>query len=256
MKRGRAVTEARRGADAGGAPDAVALLKADLVSANRILLRHGIVDAFGHVSARHSHRPDVFLMAKRVPPGLVEAEDIVEHGLDGELVRDDGSALFLERFIHGEIYAARPDVRSVVHSHSPTIVAFGVVASAPLRAVCHTCGFLSGDAPVFDLRDVEGDGTDLMISSRDRARSLVAVLADKSVVLMRGHGSTVVGTGVGQAVYRAIYTETNAQVQAAAQNLGPVTFLTVDEANACEALSEKQVERSWDYWKHEISARR
>ena len=248
------MTEARSSAFVNGGTDAVADLKADLVSANRILLRHGIVDAFGHVSARHPDRPDVFLMARRVPPGLVEADDIVEHRLDGELVHDDGSALFLERFIHGEIYAARADARAIVHSHSPNIVAFGVVASAPLRAVCHTCGFLSGDAPVFDLRDFEGDGTDLMVSSRERARSLVRVLADNGVVLMRGHGSTVVGSSVGQATYRAVYTETNARIQAAAQSLGPVTFLSKQEADACEALNAKQVERSWEYWKHEIEA--
>ena len=232
--------------------DAAQEVKVNLVSASRILLRYGIVDAFGHVSARHPTKPDVFLMSKRVPPGLVQVDDIVEHGLDGELVHKDDSRVFLERYIHSEIFLARPDVQAVVHSHSPNIVAFGVVASAPLRAICHTCGFLKGGAPLYEIRDFAGNDTDVMIDSRERGRSLVGVLGDRSVVLMRGHGSTAVGSSVGQAVYRAIYTETNARIQATASSLGPVNFLTDGEADACEALNLQQVERSWQLWKDQV----
>lgn len=233
--------------------DTVAMLKADLVAANRILLGHDIVDAFGHVSVRHPHDSSRFLMARRVPPGLVQADDIRVYGLDGELIDKDGSSSFLERFIHSEIFAARPDVHAIVHSHSANIVAFGIAPAATLQAVCHTCGFLKGPTPVFEIRDVGGDCTDLMISNPAYGRSLVEKLGDGSVVLMRGHGSTVVGKTLGQAVYRAIYTEVNARIQASAMSFGPVTFLSEGEADAVEAVNDLQVERTWQFWKSEVA---
>lgn len=237
----------------GGKPnDAVARIKGEIVTASKILLRHGIVDGFGHVSVRHPEKPGVFLMSKRVPPALVGVGDIVEHGFDGEQVHPDGSPLFLERYIHSEIFAARPDVHAVVHSHSPAIVAFGIVPSLSLRAVCNTCGFLKGGAPLFEMRAFGGDDTNLMITSRELGRNLVDVLGDKSVVLMRGHGSTVVGASIGQAVYRAVYTEANAGIQAAASQMGDIMYLSDGEADACEAINDKQVERAWQFWKAEI----
>ena len=225
-------------------------LKQDLANASRILFRYAVVDAFGHVSARHPHDKSRFLMSKRIPPGLVTAGDIREFGLDGELAVRDGTPVFLERFIHSEIYAARPDVQAVVHSHSPNIIAFGVVEDNPLRAICHTCGFLK-NVPVFEMRRIAGNATNLLITCPDHGRGLVAPLGDANVVLMRGHGSTVVGTTVAHAVYRAIYTETNAKIQATALSLGPVTFLTPEEADAAEEISLLQVERAWQLWKDE-----
>jgi HCOMODA/2-hydroxy-3-carboxy-muconic semialdehyde decarboxylase len=227
-------------------------LKRDLVAANHILFRHNIVDAFGHVSVRHPDDAARFLMARRVPPGLVEEDDVLEFGLDGELVADDGSPVFLERYIHSALYAARADIQAVVHSHSPNIIAFGVVGGHALRAVCHTCGFLGLKTPIFEMRDVEGDATDLMITSQAKGRALAAALRDANVILMRGHGSTAVGSNVAEAVYRAIYTETNARIQATAATLGPVTFLSEKEAESADALTPQQVERSWQLWRDQV----
>ena len=227
-------------------------LRGDLVTANRILLRHGIVDAFGHVSVRHPAISERFLMAKRVAPGLVQLEDIREFGRTGDLVDDDGSPVFLERFIHSEIYASRVDVQAIVHSHSPGIIAFGLVQGNPLRAVCHTCGFLNGPTPIFEIREAAGEATNLLIDCAGHGHELARKLGDASVVLMRGHGSTVVGSSLGQAVYRAVYTETNARIQATASSLGTITFLSEGEANATEATSDLQVERTWHFWKAEV----
>jgi HCOMODA/2-hydroxy-3-carboxy-muconic semialdehyde decarboxylase len=233
--------------------DEIARLKEDLVAANQILLRNGIVDAFGHVSVRHPHQTDKFLMARRLPPALVRSQDILEYGLDGELADGDRTPVFLERFIHSEIFARRPDVQAVVHSHSPNIIAFGVVPTVSLRPVCHTCGFLAEGVPLFDMRDVAGDGTNLLISSRELGSSLADALGDSSVVLMRGHGSTVVGSTLGQAVYRAIYTESNAEIQAVASRLGSITFLSPAEAIAAEEGADLQIERTWQLWKDEVA---
>ena len=240
-------------ADSGSrALTALAELKAELVVANKVLVRYGVVDAFGHVSARHPVHADRFLMSRRKAPGLVGVDDIREFGMDGELVDKTGEPVFLERYIHSAIYAARPDVQSVVHSHSSTIVAFSV-SDQPLRPVCHTCGFLraqeQGGVPVFEIRETAGDATNLLISSQALGNALAKSLGNEAVVLMRGHGSTAVGPSVGRAVYRAVYTETNAQIQSMAAALGKVTFLSAREAAKIEETGHLLVERTWEYWK-------
>lgn len=82
--------------------------------ANHILFDQGVVDGFGHISVRHDKRPDRFLLARNMAPGFVTAEDIVEFTLDGDPVNAGGRKVYLERFIHGELFRRRPDVMSVV----------------------------------------------------------------------------------------------------------------------------------------------
>ncbi len=228
----------------------------DLVVANHILFDQGVVDAFGHVSVRHDARPDRFLLARNMAPGNVTAGDIIEFMLDGEAVDADGRRVYLERFIHGEIYRARPDVMSVVHSHSHAIVPLSVVKGARLRALFHMAGFVGAGAPVFEIRDHAGDGTDLLISDNALGRALAAHFARSDIVLMRGHGSTVVGGSIPQAVYRAVYAELNARYQLQASALGEVDFLTAAEGRACLNRVEGQVQRPWDLWKSEAMRRR
>lgn len=228
----------------------------DLVHANHILFDEGVLDAFGHVSVRHPDRPDRFLLARNMAPGLVRAEDIIEFELDGTPVDADGRKVYLERFIHGEIYRARPDVMAVVHSHSPSVVPFSAVKSTPLRPMCHMSGFIGEGAPIFEIRDVAGDATDLLIRNAPLGESLAHSLGDNNVVLMRGHGATVTGPTLKQAVYRAVYVEVNARLQADALRLGPVEYLTPGEAKTAMEMIEGQVERPWQLWKQRAQARR
>ena len=219
-----------------------------LALANRILFAQGVVDAFGHVSLRDPADPGRFFLSRNRAPALVTPGDIVTLNLDGTHAGDDTRASYLERFIHGGIYAARPDVLSVVHSHSPSVVPFGVVAGAPLRAVCHMCGFMGRSTPVFEIRECAGDATDLLITDRRLGAALAAKLGARPLVLMRGHGSTVVGDSLHEAVYRAVYTEVNARLQAEAMRLGPVTFLSDGEAASAETTMRTQFKRAWDHW--------
>lgn len=234
------------------APPADPALARDIAIANRILARQGVVDAFGHISVRHDKRPDRFLLARNMAPALVTAEDVIEFDLDGNPINAAGRTVYLERFIHGEIYRMRPDVLSVVHSHAPAVVPFSVVKTVPLRAVCHMSGFIGETTPNFDIRDAAGDATDLLIRSRELGAALARVLGPSSLVLMRGHGSTCVGGSIPQAVYRAIYTDVNARLQAEAMRLGPVTFLTAGEARSAMLSTEGQVKRAWDYWRMQV----
>ncbi len=97
----------------------------DLVAASRILADHGLLDGWGHVSVRHDKDPNRFLMSRGLSADLVTAKDIIEFDLDSRPVDTHGlpmSALFTERYIHGEIYKARPDVIAVVHTHAASLI--------------------------------------------------------------------------------------------------------------------------------------
>ncbi|EMD9440827.1 MULTISPECIES: class II aldolase/adducin family protein [Burkholderia] len=239
--------DAGRPADA---PDPA--LVEDLVCANRILFDQGIVDAFGHVSVRHDKDPQRFLLARNMAPGTVDVQDIVEFTLDGVPVNAGGRAVYLERFIHGEIYKARPDVQAIVHSHSPTVLPFSVTKRTPLRPVCHMSGFLGAGTPVFEIRETAGDATDLLVRDNALGAALARRLGSAAFVLMRGHGSTVVAPTLKQAVYRAVYAEVNARMQIEALQLGDVVYLSEQEAATACANIETQVERPWALWKQRV----
>ena len=233
--------------------DAVAVI-ADLVAANRILLREGILDAFGHVSARHPDHADRFLLSRNRAPALVEAEDILEFDLDGTPVRADHPPVYLERFIHAAIYRARSDVGAVVHSHSPSVIPFGAVRDTCLKPVSHMAGFLGAGAPVFEMRECAGPETDLLIRDNALGDALVGVLANAPVVLMRGHGATAVGRDIPQAVFHAIYAEWNARIQLQALALGAPVYLTPEEGAAAARANDGQIGRAWEYWKWQTGA--
>ncbi|HUC61958.1 MAG TPA: class II aldolase/adducin family protein [Alphaproteobacteria bacterium] len=220
----------------------------DLVVANRILAAQGIVDGFGHVSARHDEFPDRYLLARSMAPALVTADDIMEFDLDGKPFEPRDRAVYLERFIHGEIYRARPDVKAVVHSHSPSVIPFGVTGIG-LKPVYHMSGFLGAGVPVFEIRDAAGDGTDMLISSMKLGAALAKSLGAATVALMRGHGDVVVGTSVMQVVYRAIYTEMNAKLELEARSLGAITYLSAREGAAAAAINDRVMGRAWELWK-------
>jgi ribulose-5-phosphate 4-epimerase/fuculose-1-phosphate aldolase len=229
-------------------PDAAGVID-ELVAANHILFDQGVVDGFGHVSARHPTNDDRFLLARSIAPALVTAADIMEFDLDGNALDAGGHALYLERFIHSEIYRARPDAGAVVHNHSPAVVPFSVARDVPLRAVWHLGGILGEGCPVFEIREAAGPGTDLLIRNRALGAALAKSLGPGPVVLMRGHGCTVVGSTVRHAVFNAVYTEISAALQSDAMRLGAVTYLTREEADAAAACNAAQIDRSWELWK-------
>ena len=231
-------------------------LLADLVCANHILYDQGVVDAFGHVSVRHDRDPERFLLARNMAPGQVGASDIVSFTLDGEPIDAGGRRVYIERFIHAEIYRAHPQVQAIVHSHSPAIVPLTISRGTPLRAVFHMAGFIGTGAPVFEIRDVVGDGSDLLVRDGRIGAALARQFEGHPIVLMRGHGSTVVGESLKQVVYRAVYAEVNARVQTTALGLGEVNYLSEAECASCMSSHEAQAERPWALWKEEARRRR
>jgi HCOMODA/2-hydroxy-3-carboxy-muconic semialdehyde decarboxylase len=217
-----------------------------LVYANRILYDQGIVDGLGHVSVRHPDQEDVFLLSCNRAPGMVKRQDIVCYDLDGNAVSETNERPYLERFIHSEISRARPDVVAVVHSHSPSVIPFAITQN-PLKPVFHMSGFLGSGSAHFEIREAAGN-TDMLIRSAYLGEALAKSLGKHNCVLMRGHGSTVVGTSLEQVIYRAIYAEVNAKLQLAANGLGEISFLNEEEAKLSSDMNDGQIPRSWNLW--------
>jgi ribulose-5-phosphate 4-epimerase/fuculose-1-phosphate aldolase len=227
---------------------ATALIE-DLVSANHILYHQGVVDGSGHISVRHPNNPELFLMSRNIAPGQVCNTDIQVYGLDSEpIVEDANIKHYNERYIHGEVYRKRTDVNSVIHNHSPTLVPFSV-STTSLRPIAQVSGFLGLGVPVWDIRSID-DGHGFLVKSAQLGESLADALADCAVVLMRGHGATVVGKSIIQAVWRAVYSEVNAKQQVIALQLGgAVTYLSDAESRHAAEHTPANPTRAWNLWK-------
>jgi len=221
----------------------------DLVAAYRILAAHGVIDAYGHVSLRSPRHPERYYLARSIAPELVSEEDLIEYDLDSRPINANGRDSVLERFIHGEIYRARPDVACVVHNHSPSVVPFSVTG-VPMRALYHMAAFVGEGLPNFEIRDTR-KGTDLLIRDSILGKALAEKLAGKPAALMRGHGSVVVGENLPRAVGRSIYLEQSARMQMQALALagpsGRITYL--DEAEVQASVTRQDYYRAWPLWR-------
>ena len=226
----------------------------DLVSANHILFKEGVVDGFGHVSVRDERDPERFLLSRSIAPATVTARDVMEFGMDGEPLNARGRKPYLERTIHSEIYRARPDVVAVVHSHSPALIPFGITGTS-LRPVFHMSGFLGLATPIFEIRETGGPATDMLIRDRKLGAALARTLGAAPFALMRGHGSVAVGATLKQVVYRAIYAEVNARLQSEALRLGTITYLNDAEAANAARANDGVIDRPWGLWKARVKSK-
>lgn len=224
----------------------------DLVAGNRILDHEGVLDGLGHISVRH--RPDRFLLARDVSPGLVTAQDLIEYDLEGAPVNAQSPQGYQERFIHSTIYKARPDVMSIVHAHTASVLAYAV-SNIPLRPIFHMAPFLAAGVPTYEIRKVAGS-TGMLVNNTQLGDALAQTLGDKTVALMRGHGFVLVAPNIPEAVARSIYLDINARVQTTAMSLGgTVTFLGPQDILPIAPTPLQQppqpggYSRSWYYWK-------
>jgi ribulose-5-phosphate 4-epimerase/fuculose-1-phosphate aldolase len=223
----------------------------DLVIANRILAREEVVDAYGHVSVRHPDNPSRFLIARSLAPELVGPEDIVELDLEGQPARDENRSLYLERFIHAAIFAARPDVMAVVHAHAEDTLPFGIAQETKLRPVIHSGSFIGPEVPVWDIADKFGD-TNLLVTNMAQASDLAKCLGNNTVALMRGHGFAAAARSLIEVVRLSVYLPRNARALIRARQLGgELKYLSRGEIGARNrGYSPYSVEtwRTWEYW--------
>ena len=224
----------------------------DLAASSRILADQGVFDAAGHVSMRHPKHAERFLMSRSLAPQMITADDIMEFDLDCNAIDPRGRKGFIERYLHGEIFKARPDVMAIAHSHSPSTIAFGL-SNVAMRAMYHNAAFLAAGVPVFDIREKFGT-TDIVISSADKGAALAAALGDKPVALLRAHGMVAVGPSLPVAVFRAIFTVTSANIQHQVLALGgPVAALDAEEGRLADVVNVQTVGRAWDLWKKRVT---
>ena len=222
----------------------------DLVIANRILANEQIVDAYGHISMRHPEDPERYLLARSLSPDLVQQADIMEFRLDGTTAGDDKRIPYLERFIHGAIYEARPDVHAVVHAHAEDVLPFSITAE-PLRPVIHSGSFIGAEVPVWDIADRFGDATNLLVTSMAQGRDLAKCLGARNVALMRGHGFAAAARSVIEVVRMSVYLPRNARVQFKASQLGKVKPLSpgeIEARNSGYKPNSPETQRAWQYW--------
>jgi HCOMODA/2-hydroxy-3-carboxy-muconic semialdehyde decarboxylase len=229
--------------------DALEQAKWDVMSANRILAREGVLDGYGHVSLRHPDNPQHFFLSRSRSPELVTVEDIMELTLDGETVGNDDRPAYLERFIHGSIFKARPDIVAVVHSHQEDVVPYSI-SSVPLQPVWHQACSIGSHVPVWDIHDKFGD-TNLLVTSVAQGDDLAATLGRNKVALMRGHGFAAGGTHLQEAVSMSIYLPKNARMLTTAKLLGgSVTIATPGEVERAGQVhvGTPAFNRGWEYW--------
>ena len=219
----------------------------ELVTGNRILAREGVVDSFGHLSARHPDNPKHYLVSRARAPDCIEADDIMEFTLEGEPVDAKGRVPYLERHIHGAIYEARPDVHAVVHNHSESVIPFGVT-ERKLQPIFHMGASIGHEVAVWDSHARFGD-TALLVDSMAMGRDLAGAIGNSPTALMRGHGATAVGRNVRHVVFVSVYLEVNARLQMQAMALGNVKFLTPGEVDKVIARTGPYgINRAWENW--------
>jgi len=228
-----------------------AALIEDVVAANHILYNQGIVDAFGHVSVRLS--ANRFLLSRSIAPAQVTAADIMEWDLDANPATADKRAGYRERFIHSEIFRARPEIMSVVHCHAASLIPFGITG-VPMRPVYHNSSFIGEGVPVFEIRATAGE-TDMLVGTPELGRALARTLGNKPAALMRGHGAVIVGRSLEESVARSVYLEVNARVQAQAMAMGErITYLSDEEVKLRSGANEYS--RAWELWKSQVTSRK
>jgi HCOMODA/2-hydroxy-3-carboxy-muconic semialdehyde decarboxylase len=226
----------------------------ELVAANHVLAHEDIVDGYGHVSVRNPADANRYFLARSMAPALVGPADILSYDLDSNALDANGRVSYAERFIHGAIYKARPDVMSVVHAHTPAVIPFGV-SDVRLQPVFHMAAFLGAGVPVFEIRDTAGPATDLLVKNLALGDALARTLGGANVALMRGHGMVTVAGSIPEAVFRAYYTAQDAQLEADALRLGKPKFLTAEEARSATQTQAGLVSRAWELWKRSAAGR-
>jgi HCOMODA/2-hydroxy-3-carboxy-muconic semialdehyde decarboxylase len=221
----------------------------DLVIANRILAKENVVDAYGHISMRHPERPDRYLISRSLSPELVTADDIMEFTLDGHPLNDDRRAPYLERFIHGAIYEARPEIRAAVHSHAEDVLPFSI-SRTPMCCVAHVASDMGTHVPVWDIADKFGDKTNLLVVNMAQGRDMARVLGPNSVVLMRSHGFSAAADSLLKVVRMCVYLPRNARVLLAAMQMGQFKALSEGEIQTRTGFRAEspEMQRGWEYW--------
>ena len=218
-----------------------------LVAANRILAKEQVVDAFGHISLRHPEHPHHYILSRSRAPELVELDDLMEFELDGEPIDKQDRTPYGERFIHGAVMEARPEINAVVHNHAYDVLPFGVT-NTPIKPLIHTASVIGEHIPTWDIRDKFGDATDMLVRNMEQGRDLTLALDGNTCILMRGHGAVIAGKTIKEAVVTSIYLMINARIQTVSLAMGNPVYLSPSEIKNMTDVqfSPLAMDRMWE----------
>lgn len=209
---------------------------ADVAAAARVVSGAGLVEGFGHVSARSG---DGFLITATRPLGSAGPDDI--HRMDADGRPPAGAAdVPLEAPMHAAIYAARPDVGAVCRTHSPAAVVAGSRGEIP--PLVHGLGGLAGEVRLCGRTDLV---TDLQTGGE-----IAAALGDAQCLLIRGNGALAVGQDLAEAVVRSRYLEERCLV---GERSDPGSGWTATELDPRSRWFEKEMARAWAWmrWRYD-----
>jgi L-fuculose-phosphate aldolase len=221
-------------------------MKQQLVDAIRMLERAGIIDHNGHCSARCDAKT-FFINSGGAVRGALTVDDIVCVDMDGNLV-EGGAKPPLEFHIHSEIYRARPDVGSVMHTH-PQWSTFLTMTGVPYKAV-YAQGVLVMPLPVMD--------SPMSVNTKPMGEKLAAALGTHSAALLKAHGAVTVGADIVEAFVLAAYLEENAYRQYMAMQIGEPYVFSDAEQKACreKLWSPNLFKKTWDHYYSKLAGSR
>jgi len=218
-------------------------LKDKLVMAAKILQKQGVIDGYGHITAR---LPDKrILSTPHMPPGKVAVRDLIILDADGKKLEGHGAPNG-ETAMHTSIYKARADVQCILHYHADELVA--VASTGQQIKVIANCGvaFHRG-TPIYD--------SPVLIRNEELGDKVAQALGDKRAVLLRGHGGTVAADNLDQLVRMGLDLVRSAKIQIMAASMGAA--IKVHSKEECEAMtrieSRPDVHRRFmDYYVSEV----
>ncbi|MDQ7828616.1 MAG: class II aldolase/adducin family protein [Armatimonadota bacterium] len=218
--------------------DRRAFIARELVWASRVLASTGLVEAFGHVSARVPGT-EIVLLTPRIAPGAVSVGTLVE--MDLSTGRVQGGRLPLEWPVHASVYRADGGVGAICRIHGPAASVLSVIG-VPVRPLHYLGTILGGPAAVYP-----GGG---LVTTPRLGQQVARALRGGTAVLLRGNGQVVVGRTLREACVRAIYLEEAARVQLAAMLVGRPRFYSSREVRAYAQVWEDEVnlDRAWAYY--------
>ncbi|MFM2129335.1 MAG: hypothetical protein RL477_881 [Pseudomonadota bacterium] len=234
--------------------DSVARIEEDLGIACTILEWES-GDIFGHVGARLPDGSGVACKAFR--PASADEPDWRVH-FDWNVKKLSGTGGPPQEWpMYTEIFAARPDVQAIAHTHMPACIALSI-AGVDVGPVHMQSARFSQALPVYP--------RPIHIKDREEGRALARALGDAKAVIIRGHGVVSIGRSIDEACFNNVYAERTAKIMGLARKLGyggPDPEFVAEMIGSRELLTGNAAEsyrrsrggysNEWLYYRHRIA---
>lgn len=216
-------------------------LKEQVALACRMLANERLFDQSGHISARHPNGELLLIHPHGTSRYEVQASDLLVLDMDGNVVEGDARPP-TERFIHTQIYRARPDVQSVCHTHSRMATVLGIVGRSIVPVTNYAAFLGNGPVPIYpDPR---------LVRSPEAGDALARALGSHYACVMRNHGAVIAAGNVCATLVASMYFEENAYRQYLALQIGEPIGYTDEEIAEVAAQNWTPIgnRKVWDYY--------